>query len=123
MYINYLRHLGLAWLRDPSALGVAWSPDPSRLILTTMPASNLGLNVCQTQVTWVKHKVAYKGVFVVFLWFYCKYHVVLRIIEYLYVYKLSQTLESCVVAIPKSLGFIMFARPKTPGPYELPSLT
>jgi hypothetical protein len=112
MYINYLRRLGLAWLRDPS-----------RLSLTTMPASNLGLNVCQTQVIWVKHKVAYKGVFVVFLWFYCKYHVGLRIVEYLYVYKLSQTLESCVVAIPKSLGSRMFARPKTPGPYELPSLT
>jgi hypothetical protein len=35
-----------------------------------------------------KNKVVCRGVFVVFIWFYCKYHVGSRVIGYLYVYKL-----------------------------------
>jgi len=30
--------------------GLAWLPDPNVLDLAIMPASNLGLDVCQTQV-------------------------------------------------------------------------
>jgi len=35
-----------------------------------------------------KNKVACKGVFIIFIWFYCKYHVGSGVIGYLYVYKL-----------------------------------
>jgi hypothetical protein len=35
-----------------------------------------------------KNKATYRGVFVVSIWFYCKYHVGFRVIGYLYVYKL-----------------------------------
>jgi hypothetical protein len=49
-----------------------------------------------------KNKAICRGVFIIFLWFYCKYHVGLHVIGYLYVYKLPQTLGSGMVARPKS---------------------
>jgi len=35
-----------------------------------------------------KNKATYRGVFLVFIWLYFKYHVGLGVIGYLYVYKL-----------------------------------
>lgn len=51
-----------------------------------------------------KNKVVYKDVFIIFIWFYCKYYVGLGVIGYLYIYKFLFIFRNGVLSTRQWVG-------------------